>query len=373
MNKVSKIIIKKITNLTKDVKECLDEINFTPRFKEIVIKPNVLSYLKSGSGFVTDVKIVRALIRVLLDKYNIDKIFVAESSYINADTKRSFSVAGYYVLEKEFSNVKLVDLKDEVYENSNFKVKIPSLIKNKTLINVPVLKGHPQTTITCAVKNLKGLIRDKDKKNIHKWGLQENLPLLDNFKPELTLVDATIVRETFGKPFTKKYKFNRLICGTDSVLVDKVVCDLVGIDASKVPYLDTLLKKKQTQYKIEGFTKPIARWHPIIKVMNIGKIGINITNSCSKCWDNCLEAIRPGHIKRQSNVIKDILTVLSAFTIKGKVNLIAGSDGSLIGAKDGRVILCGDCAMRKLKMEGIKIKGCPPSASEIRKAIYEKP
>jgi uncharacterized protein (DUF362 family) len=369
---MSKVIIREITNLKKDISYCLDEVNFSPRFKEIVIKPNVLSYLKSGSGFVTDVRIVEKLIEVLLEKFNIRKIFVAESSYINADTKRAFITAGYDVLERKFSNVKLIDLKEEIYEKSNFKIYVPKLIKDKTLINVPVLKGHPQTVITCALKNLKGLIRDEDKKNIHRWGLEENLQLLNNFKPELVLVDATNVRETFGKFFPKKYKFNRIICGNDSVLVDKVACDVVGLDIENISYLSSLWKNKKDDLQVIGVTKPLAKWQPVFKVVNIGKIGINITNSCSRCWDNCLEAIRPGHIKRQTNVIKDILQVLYSFTLSEKVNLIAGGNKELIGSKEGRIILCGDCAISKLGINGVKVKGCPPDPFEIRKAIYGK-
>ncbi|MFH1825342.1 MAG: DUF362 domain-containing protein [Candidatus Firestonebacteria bacterium] len=369
---MDKVIIKQIKNLKKDIADVLDELNFTPKHNEIIIKPNVLAYLKSGSGFITDVKIVRALVQVLLDKYDIEKIYVAESSYINADTKKSFLIAGYYELEKEFEKVKLVDLKDEKYEKSTFKINAPVILKNKTLIDVPVLKGHPQVAITCAVKNLKGLITDEDKKNIHKWGLEENLSLLDNFKPELVLVDATTVRETFGKLFPRKYEFNRIIGGKDSVFVDKVACDLVGLDITKISYLNSLWKDRKDDGQVIGFSKPLAKWNPIFKVINIGKIGINITNSCSRCWDNCLEAIRPGHIKRQTNVIKDIWQVLSSFTLKGKVNLIAGGNKDLIGSKEGRIILCGDCAIRKLGIEGAKIKGCPVDPVEIRKAIYGK-
>ena len=38
------------------------------------------------------------------------------------------------------------------------------------LINVPVLKGHCQTKITCALKNMKGLIPNKEKRRFHSLG-----------------------------------------------------------------------------------------------------------------------------------------------------------------------------------------------------------
>ena len=38
------------------------------------------------------------------------------------------------------------------------------------LINVPVLKAHCQTLFTCALKNLKGVIPDKEKRRYHTLG-----------------------------------------------------------------------------------------------------------------------------------------------------------------------------------------------------------
>jgi len=373
VKKMGKVIIRKITTLKETIGSCLDELGFKPKYREIILKPNVLSYLKSGSGFITDVKVVRALIQALLERYEIDRIFVAESSYINADTKKSFAAAGYYALEKLSPKVTLVDLKDAEYEDGNFNVRIPKILKDKTLIDMPVLKGHPQTGLTCALKNLKGLLHDSDKRNIHKWGLEEHLPLLANFKVELVIVDATTVRETFGKPFPRKFSFNRIIAGFDPAEVDKAACLLTGIDVDTIKYLKTVLEGKNEETELIGFSGPLAKWKPVVRLLKIGKYGINITSSCSRCWDNCLEAIRPGHIKRETSIINDVLTVLNSFLLPENVNLIVGSHKELIGAQDGKVVLCGDCAVNKLGIKNaIEVRGCPPTAEAIRKALKEK-
>ena len=39
------------------------------------------------------------------------------------------------------------------------------------LINIPVLKGHCQTAMTCSLKNLKGCIPNKEKQRYHREGL----------------------------------------------------------------------------------------------------------------------------------------------------------------------------------------------------------
>lgn len=51
------------------------------------------------------------------------------------------------------------------------------------LINVPVLKGHCQTKITCALKNMKGLIPNTEKRHFHAMGLHEPIAHLNAGAP----------------------------------------------------------------------------------------------------------------------------------------------------------------------------------------------
>ncbi len=44
------------------------------------------------------------------------------------------------------------------------------------LINVPVLKAHCQTNLTCALKNLKGCIPDRENGASIPWGFTVPLP-----------------------------------------------------------------------------------------------------------------------------------------------------------------------------------------------------
>ena len=51
------------------------------------------------------------------------------------------------------------------------------------LINVPVWKGHCQTKITCALKNLKGLIPNSEKRRFHSLGLHKPIAHLNAGDP----------------------------------------------------------------------------------------------------------------------------------------------------------------------------------------------
>lgn len=46
-----------------------------------------------------------------------------------------------------------------------------SILELDRLINIPVLKGHCQTAMTCALKNLKGCIPNSEKQRYHREGL----------------------------------------------------------------------------------------------------------------------------------------------------------------------------------------------------------
>ncbi len=58
------------------------------------------------------------------------------------------------------------------------------------LINVPVLKGHCQTKVTCALKNMKGLIPNKEKRHFHAMGLHKPIAHLNTvLRQDFIVVD----------------------------------------------------------------------------------------------------------------------------------------------------------------------------------------
>ena len=59
------------------------------------------------------------------------------------------------------------------------------------LIDLPVLKGHCQTNMTCALKNLKGCLPDREKRKFHSDGLFRPIAALATYlKPSLVIVDS---------------------------------------------------------------------------------------------------------------------------------------------------------------------------------------
>ncbi len=106
------------------------------------------------------------------------------------------------------------------------------------LINMPVLKGgHCQTKITCALKNMKGCIPDSEKRRFHTLGLHRPIAALNwAVRSDLVIVDGLIGDLDFeegGNPV----QMDRVLVGSDPVLVDSYVAALLGYEPEDIPYI----------------------------------------------------------------------------------------------------------------------------------------
>ena len=105
------------------------------------------------------------------------------------------------------------------------------------LINVPVLKGHCQTKVTCALKNMKGLIPNAEKRRFHSLGLHKPIAHLNTgIHQDFIVVDnicGDLDFEDGGNPVV----MNRILTGRDPVLIDAYVCHLMHYEVDEVPYV----------------------------------------------------------------------------------------------------------------------------------------
>lgn len=71
------------------------------------------------------------------------------------------------------------------------KLKVcDTALQAEFVINMPVLKGHCQTKITCALKNNKGVIPNSEKRRYHTMGLHKPIAHLNTVvRNDFILVD----------------------------------------------------------------------------------------------------------------------------------------------------------------------------------------
>ncbi|MFX0069626.1 MAG: DUF362 domain-containing protein [Candidatus Hermodarchaeota archaeon] len=355
---MEKIVIANSNNIKESIKYCLETVEFKPNSNKFVLKPNIVFEHKSGSGHITDIRIVESLIELLNNYYDAEEIIIVEGPTLFLENPmKLFEYVGYKKLVEKFTNVSLVDIYQTNYEKTGDNFKMPEILKNRCLINLPVLKGHAQAGLTCAIKNLKGLLQRADKKKFHQKGLHENLSTLVKLKPDLNLVDAITCQECEGDFMSKKYKFNLLICAKNPIIVDEVCAKLVGLNPNDIPYLRSILEKEKLNYEIIGKFRQLAEWKPFKNKLTLGKIDVYINDACSGCGKALLQFLTPKNFKKHEK-LGIFLRVIASLFKKQRTSYIMGRNMENTQHIKGNVFLFGNCA-RDI-YSGIHIKGCPP-------------
>ena len=203
------------------------------------IKPNLVSPTEASYGATTHPEIASGIIEYLQER-GCQQIVMLESSWVRDKTSESIEVCGYDRLVERY-HVPFWDMQvDESYEADcgGMKLQICSSVKKLDfLINVPVLKGHCQTKITCALKNMKGLIPNKEKRHFHKLGLHKPIAHLNmGIHQDFIVVDnicGDLDFEDGGNPVI----MNRILTALDPVLCDAFVCQILYYKKEDVPYL----------------------------------------------------------------------------------------------------------------------------------------
>ncbi|MDO5338060.1 MAG: DUF362 domain-containing protein [Eubacteriales bacterium] len=203
------------------------------------IKPNLVSASEASFGATTHTEVVAGIIEYLKEQ-GYSRIAILEGSWVGERTAEAMRVCGYDRLSREYQ-VPFWDMqKDKGVQTdcAGMPLKICSRVKELDyLINVPVLKGHCQTKITCALKNMKGLIPNAEKRRFHSMGLHKPIAHLNTgITQDFIVVDnicGDLDFEDGGNPVT----MNRILAGRDPVLIDAYVCSLLHYEKEEVPYI----------------------------------------------------------------------------------------------------------------------------------------
>lgn len=226
--------------LAAEACEALGAERFLPRGGTIGLKPNLVVAKPSSSGATTDPSLAAGVMGYLHDLGWRD-FAIMEGSWLGADTREAFRVCGYEEVAREFG-ARLVDLKREPAEKigaGGMEIEVARAARAvDALIDLPVLKAHCQTKLTCALKNLKGCIPDREKRRFHALGLHRPIAALACALPvALVVVDAVEGDLTFeegGNPAA----MDRIFAGRDPVLVDACAAEMIGYSPREVDYID---------------------------------------------------------------------------------------------------------------------------------------
>ena len=321
------------------------------RSSTIALKPNLVIAATPEGGATTHPEIVIAIIEYLKER-GFHKISIVESAWVGDSTKRAFKVNGYDTISKEY-DVQLVDVKDDTYITKNVH-GIPiemskTIMEVDFLINLPVLKGHCQTSMTCALKNMKGCISDRSKRQFHTLGLHKPIAALNAVRSaDLVIVDSLngdLDFEEGGNPV----QTDRIFACRDSVLCDTYGASLMGFETEDIDYLQLAESfgvgtTHLEEAKVIFLNEPDEITPPPLPTGRATYLNqyIDSRSACSACHGNLVHALKRLDEAYQLDKIDQLICVGQEFKTV--------TDPSKIGV--------GICT-RGL---GKSVVGCPPTA-----------
>lgn len=360
---------------------------FVKKGQTVAIKPNLVSDhgMQDGvykGGIVTDVRLVRALIELLLPVAG--KIIISEGSSINRSaTQKMFALYGYdRLVDMEPGKISLVDLNtDRLVEKAVPRGKrmsarkIPiTLEEADVIINVPVLKMHFAAGVSLSVKSLQGAVPPLEKYMSHFFGLWQCLVNIHHLvSPDLIIIDGLTGQEDFGPVSGIPKKMDLLIGGTNPVAVDAVAMKIMGLDPAMSPpvwmaYMQGLGPVEPERITVVGPSVSEVESAFKIPVINIGggrDIVVHEGNACSGCRGYLHFVL--NKLRRSDPQDAGRLLIDRPFDKKVHIYLGPDTEGEIDpGAKN---IFMGVCQQHNAGM-GMPLQGCPPHAEVIMNGIF---
>jgi uncharacterized protein (DUF362 family) len=344
----------------------------------VLVKPNLVKPSPSGAGMTTDARVTDAVVQLALERHPA-RVIIGEGSSIGydivgkVDSLTCFEATGTADVARKYG-VEMVDLnRDEVvWVKAKDAFVMPEFGVAKTahdadiIIDLPVIKTHGRTGITCAMKNMKGVLPGVEKKRTHRMGLDRAIVDLNRvMKPHLVVVDALMgLSGTHTEP-EDKLPFERVLCGLDAVAVDAVATAMMGFDIEEIHHVrlageagvgEADLRKIEIRGdSLENAARKAVRYADAAK-KHFGDITIIEQATCTGCWGEMESAIlylnRAGYHYR----LKDL-------------TLILGMPDELPPLENTPLVV-GKCPMQYRNL-GVYLPGCPPHGLKIADGMCE--
>lgn len=334
----------------------------------VLLKPNVLCPFDYRTGAVTNPHLVRAMCR-LAKVAGAKKVIIAESVAVGIDdVMEAFTKSGIAEVARE-EKAELVDLlavdticmgipNGRVFR----RLQIPEIIMQAdVLINLPVMKTHDVFPATLGLKNMKGVLQQKDKKRFHRWGLAQSIVDLNKLVlPQLTVIDGTVAMEGLGPVRGTPVNFGVIVSSFDTVAADAVAAAVMGIDPMEIEYIK--LAEEQglgcadlSQIQLRGLSiDDVKKEFKITQIdfdtyREQGAI-IYEAGACSGCH-HFLESLITYHLKGNVDLLKGY-TIIFGQTVRPPEKI------------EGELLSFGACT-RRYRNQGEYIAGCPPHGLDV--------
>jgi uncharacterized protein (DUF362 family) len=339
---------------------------------QVMIKPNMVAPPPSAEcGACTSPLVCQAVADVVkeLGAHPI----IAESSARGADTEAAYRIMGYDELRRQ--GYAVVDLKQDqtvqvpvagghvLTEITTFALAT----RVDAIISVPILKTHDQGQVTLALKNLKGLVIDGDKRPIHQLGMFEGtVDLVSHFKPVFAVVDGLIGQEGMGPLMGIPVEMGLLLAGRDLVAVDAIGGRIMGFAPEEVPItrvaaergLGTLDESRieVVGERVEDVARRFVRSEEDNRIDSEGVKILHSEGTCTGCRNGLLSSLfdmrAEGTLERARGT-----------------TVVAGPTPLPEGVLQERLVSVGSCGLPEARRLTRHVRGCPPNNVDIIRAL----
>jgi uncharacterized protein (DUF362 family) len=192
-------------------------------------------------GSITSPLVAEAVILEIRD--HVGKIRVIEADQVLENVERAFHDSGMADVCRR-TGVEWVNLSRSPYDTLDLPhnrvlrhVEIPRILRDTTLITLPVMKTHAKTRITGALKkNQWGCLNEM--RHEHHLVLDDALADLNSIvRPALALMDGTVGLEGNGPKSGRPRVADRILCSADPVALDTVQAISMRIDPGTIVHL----------------------------------------------------------------------------------------------------------------------------------------
>lgn len=323
----------------------------------IGIKPNLVDSIPAEYGATTHPEVVAGIIEYL-QALGCSNLIITEGAWVGGSTEDAFEYCGYRALSQRYGVPLKNNKKDTSFraDCAGLELSLCTVVKELDfLINVPVVKGHAQTKVTCALKNLKGLLPDREKRRFHSLGLHKPIAHLNAFlKQDFIVADHICGDPDFeegGNPLVR----NGIIAARDPVLLDAYAARLLGYVPEEIEYILLAaglgvgsMDLEQLQIIVtEGeSTEALPDTRRLLEV----RYAVDAVDSCSGCYGNLLQAML--RLKEEGISLPEDL----------KIGIGQGWQGKPGAFGVGR---CTSCFSES-------VPGCPPTEEAMYEALRRK-
>jgi uncharacterized protein (DUF362 family) len=363
-----KVAVLKSTyqNVYDNIEKMIELLDYAPQKDAIFIKPNLVDSYSPKTGIITSPKIVEALVKYFRKNYPEKPIVIGDGCALHADMDAVMEKAGYRYLTEKYG-AEIVNLDEAARRTFTWEhgsIELPGYLDTHEYINVPKLKTHSMTSVSLGLKNQKGLLHRKDKKDFHrKHDLHSSVKqLADLVSPDLNIIDGILSLEGRGPIHqgTPKKNTNLIIGSKNIFAVDNAAAILMGFDVAEIEHIPGFSDFLEVGEKIADCVIPFKKSDPPPWIDKNVYCHFD-AKTCSVC-PMVLEAAFKPCFSNMGFIFKLIL----AGGMSGRKDIILGKLDR-IPEDAGAAICIGNCGIELSKKYHIPVvKGCPPKPEDIR-------